>query len=76
MHSDMRPLTAVPEAFATYGRTEAIRKLAPHKDRTIRAVYTWASRYILRLDPAFAWPDWDYRTVGEFLNKYGKDGAR
>lgn len=51
-------------------KMKAWDKLSPHFNETIRSIYHWASPYLYTLCPEFEYPEWDYRTVKEFLWKY------
>jgi hypothetical protein len=51
---------------------EAIAHLQPIKRKLIRSVYHYrtVNEALITLCPEFEYPDWDYRTVGEFLRKH------
>lgn len=53
-------------------REQAIWMLERVGQKQVKAVYSWACECLLVLCPHFEYPNWDYRTVREFLKVYGK----
>jgi hypothetical protein len=51
-------------------KDEAVAVLKTVTRRTIRSVYDWrlVAEAIFVLMPGFEYPDWDWRTVREFLD--------
>lgn len=48
-------------------RQTAYDALNGKRHRTIKSIYALNSEYLLALLPTFEYPNWDYRTVDEFL---------
>lgn len=52
---------------------DAYEKLSKIRTATIKDIYDEYSEEILTLCPTFEYPDWDYVTVGTFLDGLGGD---
>jgi hypothetical protein len=54
-------------------KNDAVRALKPFSGKMIRKVWEnekFPSQALSVLHSGFEYPDWDYRTVGEFLRKF------
>ena len=60
-----------------FRRAEAESWLRGKEAKTIRSIYDRgpASVYLSELLPTFEYPDWDYRTVGDFLRHVARRQA-